>query len=224
MLPIAPSTYYAHAARRSDPELRSARAKTDEALMPEIRRVGRELPGLWCASALAADAAGAVRCCALHRAASDEAPGPARCHPRQGGAHDGERCEGAVPARSRQQAVHFGSAKRVVGLGLHRCVDVARLDLRRLRHRRIRTPDRGLEGVAVDADRAGARCARAGAACEEAGRIGACDPPQRPGCAVRLDPLHRAARRGRPGALGGVWATRKTTHWPRPSTACARPR
>ncbi|OLH83007.1 transposase, partial [Xanthomonas oryzae pv. oryzae] len=29
VLPIAPSTYYAHAARRSDPELRSARAKTD---------------------------------------------------------------------------------------------------------------------------------------------------------------------------------------------------
>ncbi|OLH21678.1 transposase, partial [Xanthomonas oryzae pv. oryzae] len=31
VLPIAPSTYYAHAAQRSDPELRSARAKTDEA-------------------------------------------------------------------------------------------------------------------------------------------------------------------------------------------------
>ncbi|OLI94572.1 transposase, partial [Xanthomonas oryzae pv. oryzae] len=42
VLPIAPSTYYAHAARRSDPELRSARAKTDEALMPEIRRVWDE--------------------------------------------------------------------------------------------------------------------------------------------------------------------------------------
>ncbi|QJD67641.1 IS3 family transposase [Xanthomonas campestris pv. badrii] len=42
VLPIAPSTYYAHAARKSDPELRSARAKTDEALMPEIRRVWDE--------------------------------------------------------------------------------------------------------------------------------------------------------------------------------------
>ncbi|OLI96304.1 transposase, partial [Xanthomonas oryzae pv. oryzae] len=42
VLPIAPSTYYAHAAQRADPELRSARAKTDVALTPEIRRVWDE--------------------------------------------------------------------------------------------------------------------------------------------------------------------------------------
>jgi putative transposase len=41
-LPIAPSTYYAHAAREADPALRSRRAKTDEALMPEVERVWRE--------------------------------------------------------------------------------------------------------------------------------------------------------------------------------------
>ena len=38
-LPIAPSTYYEHQARRSDPSLRSARTKKDEQLKPEIRRV-----------------------------------------------------------------------------------------------------------------------------------------------------------------------------------------
>jgi transposase InsO family protein len=39
VLPIAPSTYHAHAARRADPAKRSARAKRDAALKPEIRRV-----------------------------------------------------------------------------------------------------------------------------------------------------------------------------------------
>jgi putative transposase len=39
VLPIAPSTYYAHVARRTDPGKRSARAKRDAALAIEIRRV-----------------------------------------------------------------------------------------------------------------------------------------------------------------------------------------
>jgi transposase InsO family protein len=39
VLPIAPSTYHAHAARRADPERLPARAKRDAALMAEIRRV-----------------------------------------------------------------------------------------------------------------------------------------------------------------------------------------
>lgn len=37
--PITPSTYYAHAARKADPDLRSAAAKADEALMPVVRRM-----------------------------------------------------------------------------------------------------------------------------------------------------------------------------------------
>ena len=39
VLPIAPSTYYAHAARRADPSRLSARATRDAGLMPEIARV-----------------------------------------------------------------------------------------------------------------------------------------------------------------------------------------
>jgi putative transposase len=39
VLPIAPSTYYAHKAWERDPSLRSARARRDEELKPEIRRV-----------------------------------------------------------------------------------------------------------------------------------------------------------------------------------------
>ena len=39
VLPIAPSTYHAHAARRADPGRLPARARSDAALMVEIQRV-----------------------------------------------------------------------------------------------------------------------------------------------------------------------------------------
>jgi putative transposase len=39
VLPIAPSTYHAHAAKRADPGKLSARARHDVALQVEIRRV-----------------------------------------------------------------------------------------------------------------------------------------------------------------------------------------
>jgi transposase InsO family protein len=42
VLPIAPSTYHDHAAKRADPEKLSARAKRDQALRPEITRVFAE--------------------------------------------------------------------------------------------------------------------------------------------------------------------------------------
>jgi transposase InsO family protein len=45
MLPIAPSTYYQHAARRRDPEQRPARAKRDDELRVQIRRVWQESYG-----------------------------------------------------------------------------------------------------------------------------------------------------------------------------------
>jgi putative transposase len=39
VLPIAPSTYFDHQAKRADPGLLSARAKRDALLLPEIKRV-----------------------------------------------------------------------------------------------------------------------------------------------------------------------------------------
>jgi transposase InsO family protein len=42
VLPIAPSTYHAHAAKRADPARLSARAKRDAALKPQIARVFAE--------------------------------------------------------------------------------------------------------------------------------------------------------------------------------------
>ena len=42
VLPIAPSTYHAHAARRADPSRASARAQSDAVLRDRIRRVWEE--------------------------------------------------------------------------------------------------------------------------------------------------------------------------------------
>jgi putative transposase len=42
VLPIAPSTYHAHAARRENPDLAPAREKRDRVLAAEVRRVFEE--------------------------------------------------------------------------------------------------------------------------------------------------------------------------------------
>ena len=42
VLPIAPSTYYAHKAQHRDPDRRSVRVKRDDELKPEIQRVWEE--------------------------------------------------------------------------------------------------------------------------------------------------------------------------------------
>lgn len=42
VLPIAPSTYYSHLAKRADPAGQSDRARRDDALRPEILRVFEE--------------------------------------------------------------------------------------------------------------------------------------------------------------------------------------
>lgn len=43
LLPIAPSTYHAHRAKRTDPARLSDRARRDKALSPEVRRVFEEI-------------------------------------------------------------------------------------------------------------------------------------------------------------------------------------
>ena len=47
VLPIAPSTYHAHAARRADPSKLPARARRDTTLRTEIRRVYEENFGVY---------------------------------------------------------------------------------------------------------------------------------------------------------------------------------
>ena len=46
-LPIAPSTYHAQVIRRTDPTRLSARARRDDAVKPEVRRVFEENFGVY---------------------------------------------------------------------------------------------------------------------------------------------------------------------------------
>ena len=66
VLPIAPSTYHAHVARRRDPGRCSARAKRDEQLRVEVRRVHRDNFGVYGANKvwrqLGREGLGAARC------------------------------------------------------------------------------------------------------------------------------------------------------------------
>ena len=102
--------------------------------------------GLWRSQGLAAAEARRLRCCALHRGASDAGHGLARGDPGQAGAHDDQRQGRAVPAGSREPPVPGAAAERAVGLGLHLRRHLDRLRLRRLRDRRLCPPDRGLAG------------------------------------------------------------------------------
>lgn len=47
VLQVAPSTWYAHARRKADPDLRSLRAKEDERLSVEIIRVHKKNFGVY---------------------------------------------------------------------------------------------------------------------------------------------------------------------------------
>jgi len=78
VLPIAPSTYHAHAARRADPGRLPARAHRDAAVKIQIGRVlRRELPRLWRPQGLATARPGRDRGRPLHRGALDADDGSA---------------------------------------------------------------------------------------------------------------------------------------------------
>ena len=73
LLPIAPSTYYAHKARKRDPSRHCARFHSDEALKPEIERVWHENLQVYGARKVWKQLQSRVDTdSALHRGASDE--------------------------------------------------------------------------------------------------------------------------------------------------------
>jgi hypothetical protein len=90
VLPVAPSTYRDHLAKRRDPARLPAWAQRDAALAIEVRRVLLRLPCLWCAQGLVAVAAGGLRCCPLLGHPADAENGPRRRHPRQTAPHHRE--------------------------------------------------------------------------------------------------------------------------------------
>ena len=110
VLPIVPSTYYAHHAQRRDPQRRSQRAKRDATLTLEIERV-------WGANFK------------VYGAGHDP---PGRGH--------------GAAARCGQPALQGEASERLVGGGSDVC-GKARLRVRGLRHRRLRTANRRLAGI-----------------------------------------------------------------------------
>ena len=106
VLPIAPSTYRAHAAGRRDPAKLSARARRDVCLREKIQRVFDENFGVygvrkvWRQLIREGENSGA-----LHGRAADARHGLAGRCSRQAGQNDGERQGGALSARQGQPAV-----------------------------------------------------------------------------------------------------------------------
>jgi hypothetical protein len=107
VLPIAPSTYHAHAACRADPARASARARNDmdrndmelcRAIQPVWDEIvsghptglGRKLSSLRCPQDLAAVEAGGARCGTVYGGPPDAAPGPEGRDTRQGDPDDGQ--------------------------------------------------------------------------------------------------------------------------------------
>lgn len=147
VLPIAPSTCFAHAARRADPDKQSTRAKSDAALMIEIRRVFDENFGVHGArknlprakrGGVAATRPRRDRRRPLHGGAPDASSGTARRRAGTEGPHHSAGSLGGLPARPGEPAVQGTTSQRVVGVGLPLCRDLVRVRLRRIRDRRLR--------------------------------------------------------------------------------------
>ena len=81
VLPIAPSTYFAHAAKKAHPDLRSERVKRDESLSRDIQRVFDENFRVYGeAQGLASVEAGRLHRREMHGRAPDESHGTERGH------------------------------------------------------------------------------------------------------------------------------------------------
>ena len=201
VLPIAPSNYYEHAARRRDPARLPARARRDEVLRTEIRRVWEENFRVY-----------GVR--KVWRQLRREGIAVARCTTarlmRQMGLSGAVRGKAvkttisnpaaALPARQGEPAVPVTPAKRAVGLGLHLCRDLAGVRLCRLCDRYLRPADRRLAGVAIGRDRLCPGCPGTGALRPAA------LPSGRPGASQR-------SRRARRNSSGRRNTWRKGLRW-----------
>ena len=128
LLPIAPSTYYAHRVARRDPAKRSARRNRDDALCLEIARVHSENFGLSRrAQGLVAAAPRGGRGGPVHRGAADASDGAAGRGARQDREDHDPGPGRAVPAGPREAPVPRARAEHALGQRLHLRRDVAEL-------------------------------------------------------------------------------------------------
>ena len=162
VLPIAPSTYHAHVARRADPTRLSARAKRDDALMPEVQRVFEENFGVYGVRKvwrqLKREGHDVARCTVARLMRTLGLQGVIRGKPVRTTISDK-----ATPCPLDHVNRQFKAAapECAVALRLHLCGDLGGLRLRRLRHRCLRAAHRRLARVTNGAR--GLRARRAGA-------------------------------------------------------------
>jgi hypothetical protein len=165
VLPIAPSTYHAHVAKRLDPAKLSARARQDAALKIEVRRVFDQnfsvygVRKVW--RQLKREGFDVARCTVSRLMRDMGLQGVIRGKSVR---NNDQRQGRAMPAGSRQPPVQGAKAERSLALRLHLCRDLDRLRLRRLCHRRLCSQDCGLAGLAHGPCGLRARCAGAGTA------------------------------------------------------------
>ena len=134
VLQIAPSGYRRHAACQRKPELRCARARTDDILMPQIQQVWQSNMQVYGADKvwhqMSREGVKVARC-TVERLM--EAFGVARGTPGQGGTHNGPRQSIAMPTGQGQSAIQGRPSEPAVGIGLHVRVNLAGLAIRGLR-------------------------------------------------------------------------------------------
>ena len=195
VLPIAPSTYHAHAARRADPGRLPARAKRDAMLVVEIRRVHAANFGVYGVRKvwrqLAREGTVTARCTVARLMRAMGLAGVVR----------GRRVRTTVPdpaaACPRDRVNRQFKATCPNRLWVADFTDVATwggFDNDRLRDRRVRPQDRWLARVPVGPGGLRARCLGAGPTRASPLRRQRPRLPFRPRVARREYPLHRAPR------------------------------
>jgi transposase InsO family protein len=164
VLPIAPSTYHAHVAKRRNPAKRSARARQDAALKIEVRRVFDQnfsvygVRKVW--RQLKREGFDVARCTVSRLMRDMGLQGVIRGKPVKTTISNK-----AAPCPLDHVNRQFKAPRpNSLALRLHLCRDLDRLCLRRLCDRRLCPEDRGLAGVAHGACQLRARCAGAGTA------------------------------------------------------------
>ena|SRR6056297_3261456 len=175
VLPIAPSTYYDHLAKRADPARLSDRARRDAALRPEIERVFEEnwrvygVRKIW--RQLDREGFAVARCTVARLMKGMGIQGARHCPrtnggqwlaPRQAAQDDHPRQERPMPAGQGEPAVPRACAEYALGQRFHLRRYLERLRLRGIRHRRLRAPDCRLAGEPNSACGLRPRCPRTG--------------------------------------------------------------
>lgn len=115
-LAIAPSSYHEHALRLADPGKRPARARSDEEMREQIKRVHEANYGVYGSRKVWHQLRReGVAVAKLHGGAIDARHGPDRRSPRKEDDHDRQQSQGTLSARQGQPGVSRRPAQRLVG-------------------------------------------------------------------------------------------------------------